>query len=220
MESKKITLITLSIFSVFAFIYAAYALTNKEEKKYFEETITTKSTENTKWSPDKKIILTEYSDFECPACAYYSDIINEFSKNQENAEIIKKVTFVYRHFPLDQIHKNARIAAYYAEAAAKQGKFFEFHDLLFKNQAIWSKSSNPDSEFEKYATSLKLDLEKFQTDSKLEDIKNKVQSDYLSGTAAEVNGTPSFYLNGKKISFQTATELATILKNEINTDNK
>ena len=110
-----------------------------------------------------------------------------------------QVQFAYRHFPLSQ-HKNAKLAATVAEAAGKQGKFWEMHDLIFQNQSDWSEEKNAAVIFAKYAQEVGLDLAKFQTDIASEEIKAKIENDYKSGVKAGVNSTPSFFLNGEKIT--------------------
>ena len=109
-----------------------------------------------------------------------------------------KVRFAYRHFPLPQ-HKNAKLAATVAEAAGKQSKFWEMHDLIFQNQSAWSEEKNAAILFAKYAQDLGLDLARFQTDIASDEIKAKIENDYQSGVKAGVNSTPSFFLNGKKM---------------------
>lgn len=140
---------------------------------------------------ETKVILTEYSDFQCPACAAYYPMIKKLGQEFKNLSI------VYRHFPLPQ-HANAATAAQAAESAGRQGKFWEMHDLLFENQNAWSGSSSAKELFIAYAQSLSLDLEKFKIDFDAPEIKTKIQTDYQSG-AAEIDGTPTFFLNNKKI---------------------
>ena len=149
--------------------------------------------ENIKGDKEAKATLIEYSDFQCPACASYYPILKKVSEDMGN-----QVRFAYRHFPLPQ-HKNAKIAATVAEAAGKQGKFWEMHDLIFQNQSDWSEEKNAAVIFAKYAQDLQLDLAKFQTDIASEEIKAKIENDYKSGVKAGVNSTPSFFLNGKKL---------------------
>lgn len=146
-----------------------------------------------KGSKDSKIILIEYSDFQCPACATYAPMVKQLSQ-----EFGDKILFVYRHFPLPQ-HKNAEPAARAAEAAGKQGKFWEMHDIIFENQKIWSDQKDAESIFVKYAESLFIDISKFKADFDSKETKNKVESDYQSGIRASVNSTPTFFLNGQKI---------------------
>ena len=149
--------------------------------------------ENIKGDKNAKAALIEYSDFQCPACGSYYPILKKVSE-----DLGAQVKFAYRHFPLSQ-HKNAKLAATVAEAAGKQGKFWEMHDLIFQNQSDWSEEKNAAVIFAKYAQDLQLDLAKFQTDIASEEIKAKIENDYKSGVKAGVNSTPSFFLNGKKL---------------------
>ena len=149
--------------------------------------------ENIKGNKDAQATLIEYSDFQCPACASYYPILKKVSE-----DLGAQVKFAYRHFPLPQ-HKNAKLAATVAEAAGKQGKFWEMHDLIFQNQSDWSEEKNAAVIFAKYAQDLQLDLAKFQTDIASEEIKAKIENDSKSGVKAGVNSTPSFFLNGKKL---------------------
>jgi predicted DsbA family dithiol-disulfide isomerase len=145
---------------------------------------------------DSKAVLIEYSDFQCPACRYYHPIVKDLNNEYNNS-----LTFAYRHFPLPQ-HKNAKMAAYAAEAAGKQGKFWEMHDLIFKNQSEWSsKEKNKAKDFfMKYASDLDLDMDQFKKDIISDIIKDKVDNDLKSGQRAGINSTPTFFLNGKKIN--------------------
>ena len=149
--------------------------------------------ENIKGDKNAPVSLIEYSDFQCPACGSYYPILKKVSE-----DLGAQVKFAYRHFPLSQ-HKNAKLAATVAEAAGKQGKFWDMHDLIFQNQSDWSEEKNAAVIFAKYAQDLQLDLAKFQTDIASEEIKAKIENDYKSGVKAGVNSTPSFFLNGKKL---------------------
>lgn len=148
----------------------------------------------TRGSLSSPISLVEYSDFQCPACGAYHPVIEEILKEDTG-----NIAFTYRHFPLPQ-HKNALDAAYASEAAGLQGKFWEMHKLIFEHQNDWSESTNAKTIFEGYATEIGLDLEKFKTDRDSEAIKDAVAKDKESGSKSGVNSTPTFYLNGKKIS--------------------
>ena len=149
--------------------------------------------ENIKGDKEALATLIEYSDFQCPACGSYYPILKKVTE-----DLSAKVRFAYRHFPLPQ-HKNAKLAATVAEAAGKQGKFWEMHDLIFQNQSDWSEEKNAAILFAKYAQDIGLDLARFQTDIASDEIKTKIENDYKSGVKAGVNSTPSFFLNGKKM---------------------
>src|SRR3989344_2713566 len=84
-----------------------------------------------KGNRDAQVVLIEYSDFQCPACAFYYPLLKNLTE-----EFGDKIAMVYRHFPLPN-HQNAKPAAYAAEAAGRQGKFWEMHDMVFENQEEW-----------------------------------------------------------------------------------
>ena len=147
-----------------------------------------------KWNREAKVVLIEYSDFQCPACAAYYSVLKQVA-----ADFKSDVAFVYRHFPLRQIHQNSELAVRAAEAAGKQGKFWEMHDLLFENQKEWSSEKNAGQFFVRYAESLSLNTTQFETDINSSEINDKVNNDYQSGVSFSVNATPTFFLNGEKL---------------------
>lgn len=144
---------------------------------------------------DAKLELIEYGDFQCPACRNYYGALAELKKElgENNFKII------FRHFPLSTIHKNAKAGAYAAEAAGKQGKFWEMHDKLFETQAEWSMLANPEDKLIEYAQQLSLKKDQFQKDMKSEEIKAKVDAQYAQGAAMSISSTPTFFLNGKQL---------------------
>lgn len=205
-----------SVVAMFILLYGAYYATSKPAQTFFENLTTVKSSDHVKWSSQKKIILYEFSDFQCPACGAYYGMVKSFEADPANKGILDQVTFVYRNFPLDQAHPNARNAAHAAEAAARQNAFFPFHDVLFESQTEWSETGDPYPLFEKYATDMKLDIAQFKADYSSDAVKEKVQNDYLSGIEVDVQGTPSFYLNGSKLrNPQSADELKDLIQDEI-----
>ena len=146
-------------------------------------------------SKDAKVVLIEYSDFQCPACGHYYPLVKQVKQ-----EFGDGMQFVYRHFPLPS-HKNAELAARASEAAGAQNKFWEMHDAIFEHQEEWSgKSSNgARSDFKQYAEKLGLDAARFESDLDSDEVKNKVENDRQSGLRSKVNSTPTFFLNGQKI---------------------
>jgi len=151
------------------------------------------STDQVKGNTQGTAILVEYSDFQCPACGGYYPLIKKLVE-----EFDGQVKFIYRHFPLPQ-HQQAKLAAYAAEAAGKQGKFWEMHDLIFDGQEDWAGNRGAQEILNKYAESLGLDMGKFNQDSSSDEVKEKVNSDYRSGLNSGVNSTPTFFLNGKQL---------------------
>jgi protein-disulfide isomerase len=144
------------------------------------------------------VTLVEYSDFQCPACGQFHPVVKEVL-----AEYGDQIKFEYKHFPLIQIHPFAQPAAYAAEAAGQQGKFFEYVDLLFANQAEWSKSTTPAAFFTKYAEELGLDMDQFIRQQRAPMIKDHVRSQFDEARGLDLTGTPSFYLNGEKMNLST-----------------
>lgn len=152
--------------------------------------------------------LVEYSDFQCPSCGAYAPLLKRLADEHG-----QEVRVVYRHFPLDQIHPNARVAAQAAEAAGLQGKFFEMHDALFNTQGTWSTDKNPEIFFEDLARSLNLDTSKFKVDLKSTVVNDRVNTQAAGGANAGVNSTPSLFFDGKLIDNPgTYEELVNLVK--------
>lgn len=145
-------------------------------------------------STNAPLTLIEYSDFECPSCGFFFPLVSELVEEFE-----EDLRFVYRHFPLS--FANSELAARAAEAAGNQGKFFEMHDLLFNTQSDWS-GRNARNEFVSLAEELDLDLQQFQSDLNAQEIRLKVREDRNSGTALNVSGTPTFFLNGQRLNLE------------------
>lgn len=143
---------------------------------------------------DAKVTLVEYSDFQCPACGAYHPLLKQLNQALGN-----KFKFVYRYFPLTTIHVNAGSSARAAEAARNQGKFWEMHDMLFEHQSDWATSPNAKDIFIHYAKSLGLDTARFEADYASKEVQDKINRDYQSGIESRVQGTPTFFLNGKAI---------------------
>lgn len=145
---------------------------------------------------DSKVKLIEYGDYQCPPCALYEPIVE-----QVIAKYSDKITFQFRNLPISQIHQNAFAAARAAEAASDQNKFWEMHNLIYKNQDNWKDSNNAGSIFEGYATELGLNLTQFKTDFASSATNDRVNADLneFDKTGFE-KATPTFILNGKKIT--------------------
>ena len=107
--------------------------------------------------------------------------------------------FVSRNFPLTSIHQNALISAQAAEAAGGQGKYWEMYDLLYENQNEWAKSTDPLAIFAKYATGLKIDVERFKNEVQSGAYQNIINQDLADARSLGINSTPTFFLNGVKM---------------------
>lgn len=161
--------------------------------------------DNLAGNKDSKTILIEYSDFQCPACKAYHPLVKQLIKEQGD-----KFLFVYRHFPLPQ-HAQAKPAAYAAEAAGLQGKFWDMHEKLFDGQTNWAEKRNAEDIFTEYAKALNMDMAKYAEDISSAAVKDKVNNQYKSGVANFVNSTPTFFLNGKKIQPKSYEELVKLV---------
>jgi len=135
-----------------------------------------------------KIEIVEFGDYQCSYCGDAHPILQEIEDTFGD-----QIRFVFRHFPLQNAHQYAIPAAFAAEAAGLQNKFWAMHDALFNNQHRLSTEI-----FDELATSIGIDLGQFNTDRESEGVKNKVETDFESGMRSGVNGTPSFYVNGEK----------------------
>lgn len=141
------------------------------------------------------VMVLEYSDFQCPACKLYSPLIRQMSQ-----EYGDKVAIVYRHFPLKQIHMQAELAAQAAEAAGKQGKFWEMNEKLFASQGDWAEKRKAKAIFIGYAKELGLDEAQFKKDLTSKEVRALVKADYMSGLQNRLNSTPSFFVNGERMA--------------------
>lgn len=154
-----------------------------------------KGSTNTYGNQKSKVTLVEYVDFQCEACyAYYPTVKMLKEKYQD------KVKFQVRHFPISTSHQYARIAAGYAEAAAKQDKFWEMHDKIFEGQKTWEQTSNPEKIFDKYASELNLDLSTLESDRSSDNVKAAINADIKSARDIKAEGTPTFVINGKRVN--------------------
>ncbi len=147
-----------------------------------------------KGNKDASVTIVEYLDFECEACGAYYPLVKQLAEEFKN-----DVRFVNRYFPLPG-HKNGLPAALAAEAAGKQGKYWEMHNILFDNQKNWGEKQSPDPAiFEGYAKQIGLNMDQFKKDVGSNEVKERVNRDKNSGTKLGVSGTPTFFLNGEKI---------------------
>jgi protein-disulfide isomerase len=144
-------------------------------------------------NPKARVTLEEYGDFQCPPCGALSEPINQLEKDYH-----PDLRIIFRNFPLFT-HAHAREAAIAAEAAGLQGKFWEMHDLLYREQSIWSKATDVRTLFNSYAGILSLDLERFKKDMDGEKAKARVEADEKQAALLGVQNTPTIFLNNQAI---------------------
>jgi len=140
-----------------------------------------------------KVVIVEFSDFQCPACRAAQSEVKRVLAENEGAGL------VFRHFPLTSIHKNAFIAAVASEVAGKNNKFWEYHDLLFERQNEWEEESEIEGRLVSYAVELGLDGELFLQQFNAKVGEEEVQADLSLGRKVGVASTPTFFVNGEKV---------------------
>jgi len=170
-------------------------------------------TTNVLGSPDAKVTVEEFADYQCPACASTYPTMKEIQSVYGD-----RIKFVFRNFPLAiPAHDKAYRAALAAEAAAMQGKFWAMQDLLFTNQRTWSPAADFDAVLKEYAAKLGLDVAKFEADMNGMEAKSRIDADKARGQALGFTSTPTIYINGKMVPFQELTipKLRAVIDDEL-----
>jgi protein-disulfide isomerase len=142
--------------------------------------------------------LEEFGDFECPPCGMLHPILVQMHK-----EFGDKLQITFREFPLAPAHQHAIAAASAAEAAGLQGKFWEMHDLLYENQKAWHEAFDVRPIFEGYAKQIGLDMNRYQKDLNGDQVANRILQDGKRGHSMGVKGTPTVFLNGREVPFES-----------------
>jgi protein-disulfide isomerase len=137
-------------------------------------------------SPNAPATLVEYGDYECPHCRRAYPIVKEMQRR-----LGPRLRFVFRNFPLTNLHEYAQHAAEVAEAAGAQGRYWEMHDRLFERQFALE-----DAHLIEYAAELGLDAARVTRELAAHTYKARVRDDFMSGVRSGVNGTPTFFVNG------------------------
>jgi len=131
------------------------------------------------------LTLVEYGDYECPHCGAAHPVVEDVRE-----QMGKQLRFVYRHFPLANVHPHAAQACEAAEAAGEQGRFWEMHDALFANQDALEYD-----DLMSYAAALGLDVVRFRQEIDRGAYTPRIREDFMSGVRSGVNGTPTFFIN-------------------------
>jgi protein-disulfide isomerase len=143
------------------------------------------------------VVLEEYGDYQCPPCGA---LFPELKKIE--AEYGDQVRFVFHHFPLAKMHKNALAAAHAAEAARMQGKFWPMHDRLYANQNAWKDMPDPRVAFISYARELGMDASRFVSDMESTRVDQIVQAEIQRGQSVGVTGTPTVFIEGYQLKYE------------------
>jgi len=184
-SKTKAVVIVMAVLVIAVIAYAAY-VNIFAAKTAYPETYIPKPYDG---NATAKVVLTEYSDFQCPACGYAEPIIRTL-----RAEYRDSIAFRYVHFPLTNLHPNAFAAAEASECANDQGKFWEYHDKLFENQNSLGKDM-----YIKLAEQLNLNITLFRACIDSDAKKDVVNRDLKESLGKNLQGTPSFFVNDKQI---------------------
>jgi protein-disulfide isomerase len=160
------------------------------------ETLSAKSSAESahvRGNPDAPVTLEEFADFQCPPCGNFAGFGEELLKEYDS-----RLRIVFRNFPL-ALHEHAREAALAAEAAGLQGRFWEMHDVLYREQAIWSKAPNARELFESYAGTIGLNLDQFRKDIDGEKVRERVDADHARGESLGIKVTPTLFINNQPV---------------------
>jgi protein-disulfide isomerase len=149
---------------------------------------------------DAKVKIIEFSDYQCPFCSQADALIAQVLTANPD------VAFVYKQFPLTSIHPNALPAAKAALAAGKQGKYWEYHEILFKNQRALGAD-----QLKEYAKQAGLDVPKWEKDMNSPEVADQVNADMKEAQAAEVRGTPTIFVNGKRVMNRSVEGFKTMI---------
>src|SRR5438128_4944725 len=139
------------------------------------------------------VTLEEFGDFQCPPCGGLAGPLQQIERDYASS-----LRVIFRHFPITS-HEHAHEAAYAAEAAGLQGRYWEMHDLLYREQAIWAKTKDVQPLFDSYAGMIGLNLERFKKDAGGEQVKAKVESDRKRGEELGVKNTPTIFINNQSL---------------------
>lgn len=148
--------------------------------------------------PNAPVTLEEFGDFECPPCGLLHPVL----KTMEH-EFGPRLRIIFREFPLVPTHVHALAAARAAEAAGLQGKFWEMHDMIYENQASWHEAFDVRPIFEGFATKIGLDLARYKRDLNSEVVEQRVFLDGKRAHALGVKGTPTVFVNGREVPFES-----------------
>jgi protein-disulfide isomerase len=151
--------------------------------------------------------LVEFLDFECESCLAAEPLVQQLKQDYGD-----RITFVHRYFPLPG-HRNSGTAALAVEAAARQGNYVQMYTRMFETQPQWGgKQDSQAALFRTFAQDLGLDMARYDTAIADEGTKDRIRTDVADGTALGVTGTPTFFLNGKKLTLDTEAQFRQLLE--------
>jgi protein-disulfide isomerase len=188
MDKRFLTVLIVIIVGFIGFVIFSRTESSKNQ-------IVSEGSKNFYGKMDSKVTFTEFVDFQCEACYAYYPHVKKLKETYKD-----KVKFQIRNFPISSGHKFAKMAAASAEAAARQGKFWEMHDLIFEGQKQWENVADPQKQyFERYAQSIGLDMDKYSADVASDEVNAVIMKDLADVKELGGTGTPTIAINGEKI---------------------
>tara|TARA_B100000029_G_scaffold192682_1_gene190749 strand:- start:7555 stop:8259 length:705 start_codon:yes stop_codon:yes gene_type:complete len=158
---------------------------------------------------ENSVTIVVYADFQCPACATEHETMTQLWPS-----IRDRALLIFRHYPITAQHPNSWTASLYAEAAARQNRFWEMHDYLFATQPIWASMNNVEGEFDSYALELNLDIDQLHEDIESEEVISKIRNDQRGGNSAGVRSTPAVFINGRLLANPSRTRIIEAVNEE------
>jgi protein-disulfide isomerase len=176
---------------------------------YFKQNLISTASERSKGDPKAPIKIVEFIDFQCDACALGAEYLNKCMK--ENSGVVRREV---KYFPLGK-HQHAMTSTRYAECAARQGKFWLFHDLLLQRQGQWAHLDDAVDVFGLMAKETSLDLDRLDVCLGDKTVEKVIKNDKRDGQSIEVMAAPTFFVNEKKIvgKANLEPELNRLIKN-------
>jgi len=147
-----------------------------------------------KGDPQAKVLLVEYSDFQCPMCAHVQPSLHQFFESYPG-----KIRLAYKFFPLTRIHKNSMPAAHAAQCAAEQKQFWPYQDLLFARQTQWASLTDPTTAYAAIAEEVKLDLTAFNACYADPSKEELIRKDFAEGEQREIHSTPTLFVGDERL---------------------
>ncbi|MCA9350175.1 thioredoxin domain-containing protein [Candidatus Nomurabacteria bacterium] len=215
MDKKFLVILSVVLVALFGLFF--FTSSKNEDTSQNQNSSEASVSNHSKGGNSKDVEIVAYSDFQCPVCAQFFPIESQVTEKYKD-----QIKFTFRHFPLDTIHPNARAAHRAAEAAGKQNKFFEMHDLIYQNHSAWETSQNAKTFFDEYAKSLGLNMDQFNKDYSSEIVNSTINADKQEGTKRGVQGTPTYYINGDKIEntdISSVESFSAVIEKYINKQN-
>jgi protein-disulfide isomerase len=212
---KNIPLLIVTLLGTLVMVVAVAALFSRSggAAQTVDQAQLLEGAEHIKGKAEAPITIVEFSDFQCPYCKAIQPLVKSITDQYPD-----QVKVVYRHFPLVSIHTYATLAAQAAEAAGKQGKFWEMHDLLFQRQEDWVKLTSledVEAQFVKYAEELQIDKQAFAVTIQSDEVKQKVARDAALAATLKLDSTPTLFVNGEKVA--APQQLPSLIESKLST---